>query len=433
MKTIIGPYPKKKISLCSDDAGPGSQRKYFCEAAYFFPGGKWVGAVRNASERLGCDFFILTTAYGLVSHWEKIHPYDVHIDEYRNRVKENWLNTIPRYYVTYKYDIMIFYAGGCPRKLYLDLLLPILHAAKVPLITFGRPNMYDIDKIEAIAEALETGTNIEELKGIVKYPERLEFYPVLEDTVSHQNHPKIRSTTSEIVTHDSQNEIGVLFEKSGRPYDQELIRKSILSFGGSYNLTVSEIIKNTESELNKRVFCENITKLMPNFKMTRRGPFKGVEFSNGQPRDPKNIIQKCWAEIGNDVVELRDYLNLKNGKKNRVRVLIDLPNGAQKEIVNQLSMIFKKLVPICIGKSTRGLVAASKVLFAVLPEIALPIDTNQWKNVFQTTDYGGIISLMIDEIIKWENVTGHTLNSCSPYDNFTLPAIYNVMAMKAHP
>jgi hypothetical protein len=36
-----------------------------------------------------------------------------------------------------------------------------------------------------------------------------------------------------------------------------------------------------------------------------------------------------------------------------------------------------------MGKNTLGLVAASKVLFAVLPEVALPIDNTQWRRVLK--------------------------------------------------
>jgi hypothetical protein len=40
--------------------------------------------------------------------------------------------------------------------------------------------------------------------------------------------------------------------------------------------------------------------------MTRRGPFKGVKFSNGQVKDPEGIIQKIWVDIGDDIVDLTE-------------------------------------------------------------------------------------------------------------------------------
>jgi hypothetical protein len=85
-----------------------------------------------------------------------------------------------------------------------------------------------------------------------------------------------------------------------------------------------------------------------------------------------------------------------------------------------------------MGKSTPGLVGASKLLFAVLPEVALPVDNAQWKKVFGTVDYGEIITLMVDEITEWEKDTKNSLDLCDPsYPITSLPAAYNVMAMIA--
>lgn len=84
-------------------------------------------------------------------------------------------------------------------------------------------------------------------------------------------------------------------------------------------------------------------------------------------------------------------------------------------------------------KNSLGLVGASKVIFAVLPEIALPIDNTQWKKLFQTVDYSDVIKNMANEIIEWENCTGQQLQTCDYSELTTLPAIYNVMAMKARP
>jgi len=173
----IGPFPNEKIVLCSADAGPGSQRNKPYEAAHFFPGGKWVGAVRNTAEELGIRFVILTTGHGMVDPWDKISPYDRHIDGYTKEVNEKWVDTIPRTLGTNQYNILVFYAGGCPRESYLELMMPILNSLNISMITFGRPNMYDIDKIEEIVGSLVEGSNLEEMKSIMKYPKRLEWYP----------------------------------------------------------------------------------------------------------------------------------------------------------------------------------------------------------------------------------------------------------------
>jgi len=70
--------------------------------------------------------------------------------------------------------------------------------------------------------------------------------------------------------------LNILFDKKGRPLKPDSIRKGIAIFPHSYNKTVLKTIQNSQSGLSKRVFCENIAILMPTFKMTRSGSFKGV-------------------------------------------------------------------------------------------------------------------------------------------------------------
>ena len=110
-----------------------------------------------------------------------------------------------------------------------------------------------------------------------------------------------------------------------------------------------------------------------------------------------------------------------------------MSESARKELIAEVWEIFKKLEVICRGKTRFGMVAASKVLFSGLPEVTLPIDNQQWLKLFKTIDYGDIIRLMASEIRAWEKTTGQKLDSCYPRYHFTLPSIYNVMAMKARP
>ena len=110
-----------------------------------------------------------------------------------------------------------------------------------------------------------------------------------------------------------------------------------------------------------------------------------------------------------------------------------MQTASRGQVITDLRRTFNLLIPVCMGKVANGLVASSKVLFAALPEIAMPIDTIQWRKLFQTNDYGVIIALMADEIMAWEKQTGHLLDSCDPSPNTTLPTVYNVMAMKARP
>ena len=431
MKTLIGPFARDRIVLCSADAGPKSQKNTPDQAAYFFPQAVWVGALRNAAERLRCEFVILTTGHGMVNPTDVIQPYDMHIREYPKQVKRNWLKTIPQCLGDNRYNILVFYAGGCPRKPMVELMLPILQEINISLLTFGRPNMYDFDKIDELVDALVSGTTIDELKSILRKPERFEYYP----TGKERNEKSSSSTKlqDEKRRHDAQARFKILFDAGGEPYDSFFIKRCILNFGESYNATVNYIIENSKKCLSKKIFFQNAARLMPNFQMTRQGPFKGVKFNKDFVRDPVGQIEKCWLEIGGDVVDLRNFLDRENSGT-RGRALVEMQSGPQKELVNRLLLIFKRLLPACMGKSTQGLVGASKLLFAVLPEVALPIDNAQWKKVFRTVDYGEIITLMVDEITEWEKDTENSLDLCDPsYPITSLPAVYNVMAMRSRP
>jgi len=174
----IGPYHTHEIVLCSADAGPRCQRSQSDQAQFFFPKAKWVGAFRNAAERLYCDFLILTTQHGLVEPHRKITPYDLHINQHHQAVQDNWLETIPALMQGAQYKLMVFYASGCPRDEMIEVMLPILRQQGIALLTFGRPYMYDVDKIDTIWGMLMRGTTAEEIVAILGVPERFEYYPV---------------------------------------------------------------------------------------------------------------------------------------------------------------------------------------------------------------------------------------------------------------
>ena len=87
-----------------------------------------------------------------------------------------------------------------------------------------------------------------------------------------------------------------------------------------------------------------------------------------------------------------------------------------------------------MGKTSYGLVGASKILFSVLPEIVLPIDNAEWLHVFKTVDIGDVLHGMVFDIQKWEGITGRQLNDLDHSQRLTtLPSVYNVMAMDARP
>ncbi|MFC1516893.1 hypothetical protein ACFL7E_09095 [Thermodesulfobacteriota bacterium] len=171
---------------------------------------------------------------------------------------------------------------------------------------------------------------------------------------------------------------------------------------------------------------------MANFKMTRGGPFKGVKCIDGKLKDPNGIVASCWDITHQDLIQLRSFLDEKCTGK-RGRILVELTNSDRDYVVSKLWLVFKKILPLCMGEMTWGLVGASKILFAVLPEIAQPVDNVQWKKVFKTIDYSDVISTMAAEIDEWERKVNVPLDSCDPLLHSTLPSIYNVMAMKARP
>jgi hypothetical protein len=125
---------------------------------------------------LGCRFVILTTGHGLVTRDDVISPYDMHIRDFAPQVSEKWHTTVEALLGGGTQTLMLFYAGGCPRDSYLEILRPILHSLGTSLITFGRPNMFDVDKIGEFTELLVRGALLSELKSILKCPERLECY-----------------------------------------------------------------------------------------------------------------------------------------------------------------------------------------------------------------------------------------------------------------
>ena len=225
----------------------------------------------------------------------------------------------------------------------------------------------------------------------------------------------------------------VLLSKNERPYSPDQIKQEISNFGHGYNRTVMEIIHGSRNELTREVFLKNVAVLMSNFLMTRSGPFRGVRYNRREAKVVgEDKIGPCWKAAGKNMTELKEFISSRP-ESSYQRVLTDMKIGDQRKVADDLWEIFKLLLPPCMGKSTLGLVAASKILFSVFPEVALPVDNTQWRAVFKTVDYSDIIMHMAKEIARWEMKAGCQLNSCVPdcLEAMTLPAIYNVMAMKA--
>ncbi len=217
----------------------------------------------------------------------------------------------------------------------------------------------------------------------------------------------------------------ILFTSDGRAITPKIIHDKIAHFGNSYIDTTHKIILNSEVlDKNGEVFIKCASLILTNFGMTRSGPFKkGVNI---------NILRDCWSKIGGNLIAINKSI-LKSGCS-RDRLLLELDQQQLEELIAEIWLVMKQLLPFTMGKTTYGLVGASKILFSVLPEVVLPIDNKQWLHVFKTVDIGDVINQMISEIKYWETATGARLNDMDPLGRLTtLPAVYNVMAMAARP
>ena len=159
---------------------------------------------------------------------------------------------------------------------------------------------------------------------------------------------------------------------------------------------------------------------MPSFGMTRRGVFHGIN-------QKSHVLDVCWAQFGREFEDLRIKINKISS--HRSRAILELPT----DIFVVTSDLFDRLEWTEIKGSDIGRVGASKILFAIFPEIALPVDNSEWDNVFRTHDYRKILQLMTDEIRLWENKSKMNLETLDPNPPTTLPSIYNVMAMDERP
>ena len=226
----------------------------------------------------------------------------------------------------------------------------------------------------------------------------------------------------------------ILFHNS-QPIPGHQISQSIGGFGSSYNRTVRQIIQSTDCQtINHDLFVRNTVSVLNNFKMTRRGVFRGLKYdAGGKFLGPIEKIDDCWGAIESIISEIKALLRQRKAA-DRGRVIVLMDENQLRLITDSLYKAFKRLLPITMSQNSYGLVGASKILFAVLPEIALPVDNVEWRQIFKTVDFGDVIGLMAREIKSWEKSTGLKLNECDQTNAATtLPAVYNVMAMKARP
>ncbi len=222
----------------------------------------------------------------------------------------------------------------------------------------------------------------------------------------------------------------LLFNEMGA-ISLEEIRQEIADF--RYKEATRDIIRDsTILDAEGRVFVKCAARILSNFGMTRSGPFHGVRMSaRGKVRGEDTLLE-CWAEIKDDVVDIHD--SVKSNGHSRERYILEIAEPEREALAARIWSMTKRLLPHTMGETSHGLVGASKTLFAVLPEIVLPVDNSMWLRVFQTVDLGDVIKRMAIDIQEWEGTTQLRLNDMDASGMLTtLPSVYNVVAMAARP
>jgi hypothetical protein len=221
--------------------------------------------------------------------------------------------------------------------------------------------------------------------------------------------------------------IEILLDAKGNAISPNEISERIKAFGDSYNDATKYIIDNSKAlDKDGKKFIKCASRILKNFGMTRSGPFHGNNIDE--------ILSSCWNAVGANLIEINN--SVRNSGLSRDRYILELSEREREELIAEIWLITKKLLPFTMGKTSYGLVGASKILFSVLPEIVLPIDNAEWLCVFQTVDIGDVLHCMVSDIQKWEEITGGQLNELDPSPSkrlTTLPSVYNVMAMNARP
>lgn len=128
--------------------------------------------------------------------------------------------------------------------------------------------------------------------------------------------------------------VKILFHENGDPLDPRCIERFVWAFPRGYRKVVKIIIEKSE-RLDKEVFRRNIARLMPSFKMTRnpKAAFHGVKIDRkGAISDPKGVIDLCWKKVGEELLNLKGYINEKAyGVRNRT--LANLSPASKDDVI----------------------------------------------------------------------------------------------------
>jgi len=227
------------------------------------------------------------------------------------------------------------------------------------------------------------------------------------------------------------NTVPILFDAKGHAISAERIRQLVMEFGEKYNSATGDIIRDSHVlDAEGQVFIKCSMRILSSFGMTRSGRFLGSGAAG--KANIKKRLSACWKMIGDQLLAVKKAV-LASGLS-RTRYLLELSQAERDRVIAEVRDVTKRLLPFTMSKSSYGLVGVSKIVFSVLPEIALPIDNVQWREVFKTVDLGDVIKRMAAEIERWESVTGNLLNELDSSRRLTtLPSVFNVVAMDARP
>jgi hypothetical protein len=223
----------------------------------------------------------------------------------------------------------------------------------------------------------------------------------------------------------------ILFDETSKPLGIVTIKKKLSHFSKSYDKVVKIVIEKSE-KLSRDTFNFNIATLMPPFKMTRNkySVFYGMKIEEGILKDSDyNVLDSCWKKFGTEFKEVKEHISENVSHRNRA--LLELPEDKKNIAVEKVSKLFDELEWTTINDHHDiKRVGASKILFALFPEFALPVDNDEWDILFRTHDYGKILSTMINEIKEWEKKLRVNLETLNTSYKTTLPSVYNVLAME---
>ena len=216
----------------------------------------------------------------------------------------------------------------------------------------------------------------------------------------------------------------ILFSADGKQLPINQVVDIVNHFGESYSNTTSSIIKESCSLDEKGDALHSCAaSILSNFGMTRQGIFKNRL---------EDTLTKCWEEIGLCIIEQKNQI--LDSHLSRNRFIIDINDQDREETIHRVWEMTKRILPYTMSPSSYGLVGASKILFSVLPEIVVPVDNVQWKQLFKTVDLGDVIKFMVTDIRKWEDTTKVQLDTVDKQRRLTpIPSIYNAIAMEMRP